>query len=333
MRGDAKSLSTKESALANNFLLLSFFSESTWYVGVYWGWDLGRSTFNVVDFVVFSLLRKEAGTRRGQTVPYQDKWLNTIGVVVSTNWKPLSDVKRSRLCFHVVRFNESKCQSRLYLLSWCLFTLCKFPWSGFTMHSLRNRINSFGHDWRNWIFHLRENDWNAWRIERVCVLIVQSCQMLQTLRHVKCWGGCFHSLCSNVIYRLFAAINQWVNDQKYQSTREEPSPSWILSVFICITSLGDLNNAMCVVCSSISRPRVLLWNKLCLMYIVLSQRCLPAVAFLTNPLEMHTSSQESSKMRRYFVPLFFNESINSKFTSLTNSIQSISFWILSYSDW
>ena len=76
---------------------------------------------------------------------------------------------------------------------------------------------------------------------------------------------------------------------------------------------------MCVFCSSTSFPSLLWWNKLCLVYIVLNPRCLPAVAVSTNSLELQISAHESSKTSRYLVPLFFKELINSKCTPWTNS--------------
>ena len=50
----------------------------------------------------------------------------------------------------------------------------------------------------------------------------------------------------------------------------------------------------------------------------------PAVAMSTKAFELQNSSQESSNHNKYFVPLFFKESINSKFTPCTNSRFSIS---------
>ena len=49
------------------------------------------------------------------------------------------------------------------------------------------------------------------------------------------------------------------------------------------------------------------------MYIVLRLRNSPAVEMSTKAFELQISSHESSKINKYFVPLFFNESINSKF--------------------
>ena len=53
---------------------------------------------------------------------------------------------------------------------------------------------------------------------------------------------------------------------------------------------------------------------MCLMYIALNPRRLPAVAISTNYLEVQISAHETSKMSRYFVPLFFKELTNSKCT-------------------
>ena len=45
----------------------------------------------------------------------------------------------------------------------------------------------------------------------------------------------------------------------------------------------------------------------------------PSGAMSTKAFELQISSQESSKINKYFVPLFFSESMNSKFTPCTNS--------------
>ena len=52
MRDDDKRLSTNESALAKNFLLLSFFTELTWYSGVFPTGKVGSSDFVTVDDVI-----------------------------------------------------------------------------------------------------------------------------------------------------------------------------------------------------------------------------------------------------------------------------------------
>ena len=62
---------------------------------------------------------------------------------------------------------------------------------------------------------------------------------------------------------------------------------------------------------------------------VLQPRCLIAVAMSTKAFELQISSQESSKINKYFVPLFFIKSINSKFTPRKNSRYSMAFCITS----
>ena len=44
---------------------------------------------------------------RGQTAPYQDKWLMTGAVLTLISCKPLSDDRVSLLCFQVVRFGDN----------------------------------------------------------------------------------------------------------------------------------------------------------------------------------------------------------------------------------
>ena len=50
------------------------------------------------------------------------------------------------------------------------------------------------------------------------------------------------------------------------------------------------------------------------MYTVPKPLCLPAVAIFTNSLELEISSQDSSKISKYFVPLLGKFCINSKST-------------------
>ena len=126
-----------------------------------------------------------------------------------------SDDRTFLLCFQVVFFSDSSQTSSWNFTTWCLFMSCKFPLSRFTIHSHRNRINSFGQDWRKWLLHLRESDWNTWRVERFCVHRPQSLNALKA-REGKILTEQIHCLCKNVIYRLSAAINQSTTDQREQ---------------------------------------------------------------------------------------------------------------------
>ena len=56
---------------------------------------------------------------------------------------------------------------------------------------------------------------------------------------------------------------------------------------------------------------------------VLNPQCLPTVAKSTNVSELQISSQEFQKITKCFVPLFFNESINSKLTPFQSVLQNI----------
>ena len=112
----------------------------------------------------------------------------TEGVITLMSCNPLSDARMSLLCFQVVLFRDNSQTSLWNFTTWCLFMVCRFPLSRFIMHSQRNRINSFGQDWRKRPLHLWENDWNTWRVERFCVFIVQIFWLFQSFRAIKFWG-------------------------------------------------------------------------------------------------------------------------------------------------
>ena len=67
----------------------------------------------------------------------------TGAVLTLMSCNPLSDARMSLLCFQVVRFRDNSRTSLWNCATWCLFMLCRFPLSRFSMHSQRNRINSF----------------------------------------------------------------------------------------------------------------------------------------------------------------------------------------------
>ena len=129
--------------------------------------------------------------------------------------------------------------------------------------------------------------------------------------------------------RGYKSINKWPKStdiaSQYQSTSSDPSPNCALGVLTCIASQDVLKRTKCVFWSSKSRSNLLRWNKLCLMQLVLNPWCLPVAAIRTNALEFQISSHESSKINKCFIPLFINESRNSKFTVRTNSKFLISF--------
>ena len=69
------------------------------------------------------------------------------------------------------------------------------------------------------------------------------------------------------------------------------------------------------------------------MYIVLNSRCFVAKAKLIIVLEWQISSSEVPKINKYYVALFFNEAINSKFMPRANSDFSIYICITPQSAW
>ena len=193
----------------------------------------------------------------------------TNGDIVFISNSPFFVDRILRLSFQVVHTRESAWICFRNVNNYSFFKSCKFPWIRFTIYSLRNRMNSFGEFWRNCILHLGEKCWNAWRIERFCVVIVQSSQMLRLFRYVKFWGffPLFVQYCKRSSVRGDKSINKWPNvtdvASLYQSTSNKPSPKWTLSLPTSNTSRGDLNRTIWVFRSSISLPNLLLWNKLC----------------------------------------------------------------------
>ena len=90
IREQDKILSTKESALENNFLFISFLTESIWYVGFREGWCFGSSCF-VADWLIKLLVYTEAGTRTNCCISRQ-----MVNDSRSNNFiecKPLSDAR------------------------------------------------------------------------------------------------------------------------------------------------------------------------------------------------------------------------------------------------
>ena len=70
IRGQDKILSTKDSALENQILFISFLSESTWHVGFCEGWYFGSLCF-VTEWVIKLLLYTEAETSTNYSISRQ----------------------------------------------------------------------------------------------------------------------------------------------------------------------------------------------------------------------------------------------------------------------
>ena len=180
--GQDKVLSTKGSALENNFLFISFLSEPPWYVGSCEGWYSGSSCL-VADWVIKLCCTQKQ--KRWQTASYHDKWFMKGGVFALKSCKPFSEASMSSLCFQVVLFRDNSQTSLWNYAMWWLFLLCRFPLSRFIMHSQRNWINSFGQDWRKRLFLLWKIDWNTWRAEWFRVFIGQNFWPFHPVRDTK----------------------------------------------------------------------------------------------------------------------------------------------------
>ena len=103
--GQKKFWSTKESALANIFLFISFLRESVWYVRFFSTWHFQSFSFVYVWVFILLLLYTDVGTKK--TAPYWSKWLNKGAVLTFMNFKHFLDARTSLLCFQVILFRHS----------------------------------------------------------------------------------------------------------------------------------------------------------------------------------------------------------------------------------
>ena len=141
----------------------------------------------------------------------------TGGVKVLMSCNPLSEARMSVLCFQNVRFRDNSRTSLWNFATWCLLVFCRFPLSRFIMHSQRNRMNTFGQDWRNWFLHLWEKDWNTWRVHRPKILTVSAGPGYKILRK---YIRCLYNYVNNC---LCVATNQSTYDQREQTLHFDTS--------------------------------------------------------------------------------------------------------------
>ena len=137
----------------------------------------------------------------------------TNGDIVFISNSPFFVDRTLRLSFQVFLTRESEWICFRYFNTCSIFKSCKFPWSTFTIHSLRNRMNSSGEFWRNCILHFGEKCWNAWRKDRFCVVIIQNSQTFQLFRYVeisRCFPRCLYSIVND---HPFGETSQLIKDQ------------------------------------------------------------------------------------------------------------------------
>ena len=169
----------------------------------------------------------------------------TGGVITLMSCKPLSDARMSLLWFQVVRLRDNRQTALWNFATWFFFMLCRFPLSRFIMHWQKNRINSFGQDWRRRLLHLWQNHWNTWRVERFFVFIVQSfdCFSRSVIKNIEGMDSVFVQKRYRSSVRGDKSINKRPKATDvaslYQSNSSEPRPDCVLRVVTCITSRGD----------------------------------------------------------------------------------------------
>ena len=226
----------------------------------------------------------------------------TRRVITLRSCKHFLDAWMSLFCFQVVPFRYNSQTLFWNFTTWCLFMLCRFRLTRFNMHSQRNRINSFGQDWRKRLLHLWENDWNIPGVEIFCVFIFQKFWLFQPVRNIKYWGN-GSGVCTKrnwLSVRGEESSNKWPKGTdvvaRYQSTSFEPGPNCVPRVITCIRSRRDLKRTMWVFCNSTSLNSLLFWKRLCLKRIVLRPQNLQEVASSKKAFDLRIFSQESSKL-------------------------------------
>ena len=182
------------------------------------------------------------------------------------------DATTSLLSFQVDRFGGNSQISFWKYVTCCLFMHCRFPLSRFIVFAEKP-------DERFWLLDKTEgNDFAlaGKQLGHFEVWEVLCAQRLKTLRasivrEYEIMREWIQYKSSNVVDRLFVVTSQSMIDRRkhvaswYQSTSSDTRPNFALSVLTCMTSRGDLKRTMCVVWCSLSRPRLLWWNKLFLM--------------------------------------------------------------------
>ena len=164
-----KFLPTRRSALANSFLYISFLGKKmgTWH---FVQLDTKKTLLDsCLSFQTFVVVRKN---RAEKTAPNQNKWLLTGGKISFVSFRD----------FLVARISHfaSKCcitgdQSH-FVLKFChMLSLYALQISsGKIYYSFSEKPDKlFGNDRRKNFLHLRQNDWNNWKVVRICVFIVQ----------------------------------------------------------------------------------------------------------------------------------------------------------------
>ena len=106
IRGQDKLLLTKESALANSFLFISFFQRIKLVCGIVLSlilWKFLHCNCLSIQTIVFVVSR----STDEQTAPHGDKTLRMGGVISFIRFNPFSDFPASLLCFQVILFRET----------------------------------------------------------------------------------------------------------------------------------------------------------------------------------------------------------------------------------
>ena len=123
IRGRHKSLSTKVSALAKNFLFIFLLSVSFGTLDFEKVHTLEVPTLQLTGYSNFCCTQKQEPRNAAAC---HDKWFLTGRVTPVMSRKPFSDAKMSLLCFQIVRFRDRSLILPWKFATWCLFTLCMF---------------------------------------------------------------------------------------------------------------------------------------------------------------------------------------------------------------
>ena len=282
--------------MAWNSRSFSFSIESIQCVEFLSPWCFGSSCF-VTDWVIKLSLFSIETLSSLQMKRILTEWLLTF-----MSCKRLSDARTLVICFQVV---FSKANNRTLLLNFAAWfvLLCRFSLSRFTMRLQSNTSFAFP---GKILEHLEGRKPFCDHCAKTFYALDVQEEKFQTIP--------IHFSFNNVIYCLYAATNQSKYDPKKQTLRQlavvrDPSVHW---AYWFASHHGEIRREHCTHFCTKHLTVVyclLWWNELCLKQIVLSLRSHPTVAKSTKTFRFQISSQESSKINKYFATLFFSESM------------------------
>ena len=141
----------------------------------------------------------------------------TGDVFIFLSFITFSETRTSPLCFRASLFKENNPTSLWNFATYCLFLLCRFPFSRFFMHSQRLLLTfPFGQDWRKKTFAF-SGKWLEHSESREILCVHRSKLLTVSFGpKYKISSEWFWCLYNKVVDRQFEATNQWINDNREQ---------------------------------------------------------------------------------------------------------------------